>query len=74
VWPGRRYWLWNLRLWVVVVVVFIVMTIATGGQPGDVFALALWTELWLMLSVVAWVVLFTGRAVTRAVRSFADPL
>jgi hypothetical protein len=56
-----------------VAVVFVVLTIVTGGQSGDVLSLALWTELWVMLSVTAWVVLFVGRAIARAVRHLANP-
>jgi hypothetical protein len=53
---------------VVVSVVFIVWTIVSDGPSGDFFALALWTELWVMLSVTVWIVLFAGHAIVRAVR------
>jgi hypothetical protein len=73
VWPGRRYWRWNLRIWIVLAVGFVVVDIVLEGPSGDIFALAEWTELWVMLSVTLWLILLAGGAIVRTVRHFANP-
>jgi hypothetical protein len=67
VWPSRRYWLWSLRVWAVLAVGFVVLTIV-DGQPGDLIVIFWSAWYWAMLSVTVALVLFTGRAITRVVR------
>jgi hypothetical protein len=66
-WPSRRYWIWSLRVWSALVAGFIVLTIV-DGQPGDLIVIFWSAWYWAMLSVTVALVLFTGRAITRAVR------
>lgn len=72
-WPGRRYWRWNFRIWLLLVLGFLLLGVFDGVRLGDTYVLALWTELWVIVAVAAWLILFTCHTVTRAVRRVANP-
>jgi len=72
-WPGRRYWLWNVRIWLALAFgVVLLAAFDAGHAPGDIYFLLLWTELWIIASVAVWFVLFAGHVLTGLFRRFAS--
>jgi hypothetical protein len=53
--------------------VFSAVTIATGDPSGDFYLLALWTELWGVLTITVAFAVFTVRGVVGLVRHFKAP-
>jgi len=75
VWPDRRYWLWSFRLWGVLAVGFIVLTMV-DGQPGDLIVVMWSIGYWAMLSLAVALALFLSRVMLRGLRRtrhFANP-
>jgi hypothetical protein len=62
VWPGRRYWLWSLRIWGILAAGFVVLTVA-DGKPDDLIVIFWSIPYWLLLCTVVAVVVFASRVI-----------
>lgn len=66
-WPGGRYWLWNVLVWAFFAVWHV---LGYGVSLWSLEGLAFWSSGWFILSAALWLVLFVGEQEPRTVSAW----